>query len=163
MLKWIKAGIVTDSVAPGDLGHHGDHHAEVSDIECGICKESIRNSTEPVEALFCGHVFHSVCINNVWTVGRKERGSCPYRCRQVVTVTEGDALGSDGGGGVASGVDGVEIDLEAEIAAVFNGPDVAPESLNEGAGNPVLLWVRVAVTVTLSQFWSVSSVAIRIS
>lgn len=56
-----------------------------------------------------------------------------------MTVTEGDALGSDGGGGVASGVDGVEIDLEAEIAAVFNGPDVAPESLNEGAGNPVLL------------------------
>ena len=76
-------------VAPSPTKAGDISDGEKSDRLCGICEESVINCRgEEVEALFCGHVFHTSCISKVWTVGNWPRGSCPYRCRPVLESIE---------------------------------------------------------------------------
>lgn len=145
-----KAVAVAPTAADGDGDaankvNEAHSDSEKSDRECGICKESvIRCSDQQVEALFCGHVFHTECISKVWSVGNWPHGSCPYRCRHVPVEIEGDNRVSDHAAPEWELIDdqGQEIDqIFSENAssgggnaAASSSSAVAPAVVNSGPG-----------------------------
>ena len=50
-----------------------------SELECRICHDTF--GEQQVEALLCGHVFHTDCINNYCRISDKTRQNCcPFKC-----------------------------------------------------------------------------------
>ena len=58
--------------------------------KCVICHEDmIKDGPLQLEALGCGHVMHSGCIDAYCTAAGKQRAeSCPYRCHTTINVEE---------------------------------------------------------------------------
>lgn len=57
---------------------------ERSELTCGICLQP--HGEDAVEALECGHVFHSECLDKWWKTASPapEAGDCPNRCHTFV-------------------------------------------------------------------------------
>ena len=50
-------------------------------LQCVFCREPFGD--QPVEALLCGHTFHSDCIQNYLQVTNKTKAtSCPFKCHK---------------------------------------------------------------------------------
>ena len=53
--------------------------------ECKFCLSEF--GSDPVEALVCGHVFHTDCINRWMEVTRRTKAECcPYKCHQTIVM-----------------------------------------------------------------------------
>lgn len=50
--------------------------------QCVICQESM-NRGDDTMALFCGHAFHSLCVQEWRVVARKTERQCPFRCGET--------------------------------------------------------------------------------
>ena len=73
-----------------------------SSLTCTICHSVF--GTGAVEALECGHTFHTACINDyIRTKGLTRSKCCPYKCRPRVVEVDSDT------GEVASGSNMVPI------------------------------------------------------
>ena len=48
---------------------------------CCFCTDDINNG-EPVTVMWCGHVFHRVCLNRWRQIARKTDRMCPMRCHE---------------------------------------------------------------------------------
>ena len=54
-------------------------------LECKLCWSEF--GSDPVEALVCGHVFHTDCIHQWMDVSGKAKAECcPYKCHQTMVV-----------------------------------------------------------------------------
>ena len=69
----------SNEVAERDGAGQSQTHAEQH--QCPFCHSPL---TEEVrEALECGHVFHTECLDRyVEVTGKRRREACPYKCHQ---------------------------------------------------------------------------------
>ena len=59
-------------------------------LECKICLAPLSDS--PVEALLCGHTFHTACIDRyAETTGRSRENSCSFKCKLRASTVDRQA------------------------------------------------------------------------
>lgn len=61
-----------------------EHLPNKDHLTCGICLQL--HGEEQVEALECGHVFHSECLSDWYrtAVPQPQVGDCPNRCDRLI-------------------------------------------------------------------------------
>ena len=51
---------------------------------CAFCQDAMNHTTQVLEALYCGHTFHQICINDYCTAMAKSKATaCPYKCNAI--------------------------------------------------------------------------------
>ena len=55
---------------------------QLEELECRICLQPLRDGVAEVEALLCGHTFHTECITNYSLVTKRSReDACVFKCK----------------------------------------------------------------------------------
>ena len=74
-----------------------EHLPKKDHLTCGICLQL--HGDDPVEALECGHVFHSECLSDWYRTATPapQVGDCPNRCDRLFRQMQGQqqVLASD--------------------------------------------------------------------
>ena len=125
----------TNDEVPGHQDTMRTHDEEQGhpELVCTVCQDTMSPVEHSLLALECGHVYHSQCIERVWSVGGWPVGWCPSKCQSATVVPDDDDR------------DQIEAELNAavesqpsQVEAVVQGTGGAPAGA-EGSAPAVLL------------------------